>query len=148
MSIVSVGLIIAIVGAVLVLRRRGVRASLLLAGVAPAAGAALVFYAEQGAGGTIETIDDALWWAIATVTTVGYGDVAPVTALGRAAGSLLMLVGVGLFGMLTATVAAYFVEQSREDQVLQELRRIRELLEEVDGSAKPSPGNSARLPKG
>ena len=133
MSVVGAGLVIGIIAALLILRRRGVRASLLLAGVAPAAAAGLVFFAERDAGGTIDTFDDALWWALATVTTVGYGDVSPVTTFGRGVATLLMLVGVGLFGLLTATVAAYFVESSREpehsDEVVEELRRIRELLE-------------------
>lgn len=53
----------------------------------------------------------ALWWAITTVTTVGYGDTAPVTTLGRLLGVLLMLVGIGVFGIFTAAVAAFFVEQ-------------------------------------
>ncbi len=55
-----------------------------------------------------ETLGDSLWWAISTITTVGYGDRVPVTALGRVTGALLMLVGLAFLGMIAASLAAYF----------------------------------------
>jgi voltage-gated potassium channel len=57
---------------------------------------------------------DALWWGISTMTTVGYGDVYPVTAEGRIAASALMLLGIGLFSAVTAIVTSYILSQSRE----------------------------------
>ena len=54
---------------------------------------------------------DALWWAIVTVTTVGFGDIAPTSLGGRVIGVVLMFFGIGVLGMFTATIAGVFVEQ-------------------------------------
>ncbi|MFH1134722.1 MAG: ion channel [Pseudomonadota bacterium] len=53
---------------------------------------------------------DSLWWSIVTVTTVGYGDVSPATLGGRVVGVMLMMLGIGFLGVLTATIAGLFVE--------------------------------------
>ena len=53
---------------------------------------------------------DALWWSIVTVTTVGYGDISPATLGGRIVGVILMMLGIGFLGVLTATIAGLFVE--------------------------------------
>jgi len=58
----------------------------------------------------ITSAEDAIWWAYVTITTVGYGDRYPVTLEGRLIASVLMTVGVGLFGTFTAFVANWFVE--------------------------------------
>jgi voltage-gated potassium channel Kch len=63
-------------------------------------------------GETVKTAGDALWWAIVTVTTVGYGDVSPATAEGRLIAVALMLIGIGVISALTATIASFFVEDS------------------------------------
>jgi voltage-gated potassium channel len=74
-------------------------------------GAWLVMLFEEGApGSNIHNYHDALWWAIVTVTTVGYGDRYPVTEGGRIVAAVLMLVGIGLIGVLTATVASVFIK--------------------------------------
>jgi voltage-gated potassium channel len=65
----------------------------------------------HGGSGNIHTYPDALWWAIVTVTTVGYGDFFPKTAGGRVVACILMLVGIGLIGVLTATVASVFIKE-------------------------------------
>ena len=75
-------------------------------------GAWLVLLFEENAkGSNIHTYPDALWWAIVTVTTVGYGDRYPATEGGRAVAVVLMLLGIGLIGVLTATVASLFVKE-------------------------------------
>jgi voltage-gated potassium channel len=79
-------------------------------------GAVLMTAFEKDAGGSIRDFDDALWWAAATITTVGYGDVSPVTPEGRAVAVALMAIGIALFGMLTAGIAAYFVEGSGREE--------------------------------
>src|ERR1700730_4143556 len=77
--------------------------------------AALELEFEPGnRGSTIQNFGDALWWAVVTVTTVGYGDKYPVSAGGRGVAVVLMLVGIGLIGVLTATVASFFVEEKAE----------------------------------
>lgn len=71
--------------------------------------ATLVTAIESGTDSSIETFPDALWWAVVTITTVGYGDVVPQTAEGKAIGMVLMLGGIGIFGALTANLASFFV---------------------------------------
>lgn len=66
---------------------------------------------RHAAGSQITTLGDALWWAIVTVTTVGYGDVTPVTAAGRIIAAALMVCGIALLGVVTATFAAWIVER-------------------------------------
>jgi voltage-gated potassium channel len=95
-------------------------------------GAALELGFEQHAGGAnIHNYGDALWWAIVTVTSVGYGDRYPVTAAGRGVAVVLMLTGIGLVGVLSATIASYFVgRQSNQDMadLHQRLDRIEAAL--------------------
>jgi voltage-gated potassium channel len=57
--------------------------------------------------------DLGVWWAVVTVTTVGYGDVYPTTVAGRIVAIVLMLVGVGFLAVLTATIASRFVKEDR-----------------------------------
>jgi voltage-gated potassium channel len=71
----------------------------------------VLLFEENAKGSNIHSYPDALWWAIVTVTTVGYGDRYPVSAGGRAVAVVLMLVGIGLIGVLTATVASVFVKE-------------------------------------
>lgn len=87
------------------------------AGMAVGLGGLAVLDAERGAeGANIESFGDAIWWACTTVTTVGYGDRFPVTATGRCVAFVLMLVGIGLVGTVTASVAAWLVERSAEER--------------------------------
>jgi voltage-gated potassium channel len=84
----------------------------------------------------IRTADDAVWWAFATITTVGYGDRYPVSGEGRFIAALLMTAGVGLFGALSAALAAWFLapeEEATGSEVLalrEEIQSLRALIEE------------------
>ena len=71
--------------------------------------ATVVTTAERGSGSPLEQFPNALWWAIVTATTVGYGDMVPTTAIGKAAGVVLMLGGIGLFGAVAANLASLLV---------------------------------------
>jgi voltage-gated potassium channel len=71
----------------------------------------VLLFDENAKGSNIHNYPDALWWAIVTVTTVGYGDRYPVSAGGRVVATTLMLVGIGLIGVLTATVASVFIKE-------------------------------------
>ena len=72
--------------------------------------------AERGKpGATIESIGDGFWWAITTLTTVGYGDIYPTTTEGRFIAVALMIMGISLMGVITASVAAWFVKMGQED---------------------------------
>jgi len=79
-------------------------------------GSILVVRVESGApGANITTGGDALWWAVVTIATVGYGDKYPVTAAGRLIGVLMIIVGVGLFGVFTGYLARMFLAPCAED---------------------------------
>lgn len=71
---------------------------------------------ERGVeGSNIKSFGDGLWWAVTTVTTVGYGDRFPTTSTGRVLAVCLMLVGISLMGVITASVAAWFVKMSQDE---------------------------------
>lgn len=125
---------------------RGGRMSLLRSTEAIAVAASLLVLiaalaaldAERDAPGThITDLGDALWWAATTVTTVGYGDTYPITGTGRLVAVALMLVGISLVGLITATVAAWFVTQIRgatdtqEAELAARLDRIEDTLAEI-----------------
>lgn len=75
-------------------------------------GALAVTDAERGApGATITNVGSAFWWALTTMTTVGYGDMHPVTPMGRGVAVGLMVGGIALLGVVTATLASWLVER-------------------------------------
>lgn len=88
---------------------------LLVTTVVVVVSAVVVSAVEADGEGTIQGFPDALWWAITTITTVGYGDTFPVTTGGRIVGAVLMLSGITLFGLVTANLAAFIVEQDNPD---------------------------------
>lgn len=85
------------------------------AGVAVLLGAAGV-YAVEGGRGPIKTFWDALWWAMATATTVGYGDVVPVTPAGRAVAVGLMILGIGTLGLFLSDMAARMAKALSQEE--------------------------------
>ncbi len=92
-------------------------------------GALAVLDAERGASGaSISSFGDALWWSVTTVTSVGYGDTYPVTATGRVVGVALMLTGIGLIGVVTASVASWLVQQVSDADEEAEAARRADLL--------------------
>ncbi|PVY97739.1 potassium channel family protein [Actinomycetospora cinnamomea] len=71
-----------------------------------------VFEAERDApDASIVTFGDALWWVLTTITTVGYGDLYPVTTQGRLVAAGLMIAGIAVLGTVTAAIATWFLEQ-------------------------------------
>ena len=89
------------------------------------------------AGTSIAAIDPAIknpgegiWWAWVTVTTVGYGDLVPTSALGRVFGGMLMVLGLGLFSLITASFSAFLIVRE-EEEVIQEEERILEREEAI-----------------
>ncbi len=81
-----------------------------------------------------KSFSDSLWWALVTVTTVGYGDIVPTSIFGKWLAVLLMLIGIGTIGMLTSALTNFFVKDNQDNQIqfekLQdELSRQRLLLE-------------------
>lgn len=119
-----------------VMSRHGLNYVLLISGVVILGAAALTLAVEERGEGSIDSFGDALWWAITTVTTVGYGDMFPVTPAGRGIAAFLMLAGIALFGVLTANIAAFFVEQGADangggDRQGQQNEPLVERLDEV-----------------
>lgn len=108
-------------------------------------GGAVVYDLEHDApGANIRTFGDALWWAFVAVTTVGYGDHFPTTTAGKAIGGGLTVMGIALVGVITASIAAYFVDHAHAggDDVPARLARIEEslaLLTAAQRSHEPGP---------
>jgi voltage-gated potassium channel len=84
----------------------------------------------------IKTIEDGIWWALVTITTVGYGDIAPLTTLGRLVAGTLMFVGLGLIATVTAIVSAKFianyVDHHTNDDVLEKLEELEDEIEKIE----------------
>jgi voltage-gated potassium channel len=75
-----------------------------------------VLQAERGhPDAHITDFGQAVWWAITTITTVGYGDMYPVTTTGRVIAALLMIGGISLVGSITATIASWIVQSVADD---------------------------------
>ncbi|HEX7490317.1 MAG TPA: ion transporter [Candidatus Limnocylindrales bacterium] len=109
---------------------------------------AWLYVAEHGVNKAVDNPFDALWWGVVTLTTVGYGDVTPQTTEGRVAAMVLMLLGIGLFGAITATITSYLISHDRgeagaaDHSLAGELERLAamwekgELTDEEFGAAK------------
>ena len=120
-----------------VMTHKGLHFVLLTVGIIIVACAALVTVAERNApGSNIHDFGQGLWWAVVTVATVGYGDHFPVTPLGQGLAVFLMLAGIGLLGVLTATFASYFVGQDL-DKTQAEREELRLELASSQGRARP-----------
>ncbi len=114
--------------------------------------------AERGGSGPIQHFGDAVWWSLATITTVGYGDMYPVTTEGRFIAVGLMFCGIGVLGVVTGSFASWLVERVEdiEDDIeegitantsdVQDLRaevvRLREALE-ASGAINREAGGAA-----
>ena len=83
----------------------------------------------------VRNLGDGIWWALVTITTVGYGDITPVTTLGRVVASSLMLLGLGLIATITAIVSAKFiqnfVDHHTNDDVLEKLEEMQLELDDI-----------------
>ena len=92
----------------------------------------VVTTAERDTDSPLASFGNSLWWALTTVTTVGYGDMVPATTTGRAGGVVLMIGGIALFGALTANLARMFIrQQDGHEEVEELLREVKALREEV-----------------
>lgn len=99
-------LIVASKGARQLLDRLG-RAAV-VAGSVLVVGATAAYYAEHVVNPEFADFGDSLWWAVVTMTTVGYGDITPITTAGRLTGVMIMFTGVGVLGVLAGTLASFF----------------------------------------
>ncbi len=124
-------------------------------------GALAVLTEERDGEGAIQTLGDALWWATVTVTTVGYGDYFPVTAAGRLVAVALMVCGIALLGIVTASMATWLLERIRSvehdaqaatradlAELTGEVRRLQQQLDQLTATlaGHPSPVTAASRP--
>jgi len=109
----------------------------LLALVLITASSTAILHFENSGEANIKTAGNALWWAFATITTVGYGEYYPVTAEGRIVAAILMTAGVGLFGAFSAALAAWFLVPENEETdaeiagMRDEIQKLREAVERL-----------------
>jgi voltage-gated potassium channel len=94
-----------------ILKTNGLQYVLVFTAILVLLGAISIFTLEPG----METFGDALWWSLVTATTVGYGDISPESSGGRIVAAILMLVGIGMIGMVTGSIATYFVSRLSSD---------------------------------
>jgi voltage-gated potassium channel len=82
-------------------------------------GSVAVYFCERDVQpGTFGNVPSALWWAVVTLTTTGYGDVVPITLFGRMVAALVMICGLGVFGLWTGILATGFAAETRRDNFL------------------------------
>ena len=103
-----------------------------------------ILQVESAPESNIKTAEDALWWALTTMTTVGYGDRYPITTEGRLIASVLMCAGVGLFGMFSGFLAAWFVSPTANRDHMErlalreEIHQLRTMVEKTYGKTADS----------
>ena len=103
------------------------------------AAVAILGVEREAPGTNISSFGDALWWALVTTTTVGYGDLFPVTLAGRVVAGGLMVLGISLIGVVTASVAAWFMrlttaesDERDEASIAKNEQEIRRLHDKID----------------
>lgn len=86
----------------------------------------IIFISEQKTNSSINTLFDAIWYTLVTITTVGYGDITPHSVLGRTSAMILLLAGVALFGALSGKFASFlFDRQQKKDRGLLKMNKIK-----------------------
>lgn len=111
-------------------------------------------FEETAAKASITTPQNALWWAVATVTTVGYGDMYPVTPGGRIVAGMLMFCGIGLFSSIAAVLSSWLVQRDAADDsghdlqsLAEEVRRLQQQIAQLTAlqarSSLPPPDDAA-----
>ena len=101
-------------------------------------------------GDNFPSLGSGLWWAVQTVTTVGYGDEVPTTVVGQLLAALVMLLGIGFLTVITAAITSTFVSRSRQTAsdadtpTAEQLRQMNERLERIEAAVIPSDAATSR----
>ncbi|WP_438447927.1 potassium channel family protein [Gorillibacterium sp. sgz5001074] len=113
-----------------IVRSKQIQMMLVFATVVMVWSSAGIYFLENGVNGNIKNYGDALWWSIVTTTTVGYGDISPVSFGGRIIAAFLMMTGIGMIGTVTAALANHWVEyfQQKEPQTETASNRVHDEL--------------------
>ena len=132
-----------------VLQHRQFHFVVLVAIVAVGLGGVGIYSVEGGENARIRSVGDGLWWAIVTATTVGYGDISPQTTEGRVIAVGLMLLGIGVIGAFTATIASFFVTQGEDtgrDDLEARLPRLEAKIDRLLAARERGPGDAGPPP--
>lgn len=114
--------------------RSEVAVVLLFIGVVAVFGSVLFYQAEHDAQpDKVGRVSDAAWWSVVSITTVGYGDIAPVTRLGRAVGTLLILAGTACYGVLMTLFGGAWIDVLREIREKRQREELASRCEDEDG---------------
>jgi voltage-gated potassium channel len=104
---------------------------------------ALIEHHVEGPASGFETIGDSLWWAVVTITTVGYGDMVPQTGIGRVTAAVLMIAGLAFLGAVAGSLASFLglgneQEEGSDDDgtVLREVRELREQISRLEAASQ------------
>lgn len=98
---------------------------------------AILQFEINAEGSTIRSPEDAMWWAISTMTTVGYGDAVPITPEGRIVAVFLMAAGVGAFGVFSGLVASWFLSPAAEETDT-ELTELKAMVADLNARMDPA----------
>ena len=100
-------------------------AAFFVTGVLLVFSSSLVYFAERGAQPeAFPSIPATMWWGIVTLTTVGYGDISPVTPLGQLFGAITAVVGIGIVALPSGILASGFIEEFAQEEQAQETREV------------------------
>jgi voltage-gated potassium channel len=95
------------------------------------AGTVSFFLLEQGSNTDVDSYDDALWYVIVTITTVGYGDISPDSVGGRMVGAIIMIAGVFFMSLLTASLASIMIENESKEESEKNLKEMKLQMEKM-----------------
>jgi voltage-gated potassium channel len=98
-----------------------------------------ILVVEEGPEANIKTAEDAIWWSVTTITTVGYGDRYPTSSEGRIIAMVLMISGVGLFGTLSGIVASLFLGPQQDNDSAEMMTRLRAIEAKLDADRQLAP---------
>lgn len=93
------------------------------------AGTVSFFLLEHSSNGDVDSFDDALWYVIVTITTVGYGDISPSSVGGRITGAIIMISGVFFMSLLTASLASIMIEKETKEEADNTLEEMKSQME-------------------
>ncbi|MCF1428299.1 MAG: potassium channel family protein [Shewanella sp.] len=114
-------------------RKQTTLASLLLALVLILSLSSILILIVEGGvkGANIQTAQDAIWWTLVTISTVGYGDFYPVTTAGHVVGTLVIVCGVSFFGVISGFMASVFVAPEQQENADEQKKEMRQEVENV-----------------